>query len=122
MRRTIAEILRHLLLKRELDEESKDMAAAVVLALREIEETVDVAAAAWEKRNYYLKADRFRLEWEWVGPEARRLEELIRQGRWQRLPIELGRLVPRFADIRINKMTRKPSTWQASHRLLLEKG
>jgi hypothetical protein len=121
-RRTIAELLRHLMVKRELDEEGKDMAAALVFALREIADTIEATTEAWEKRNYFLKADRFRLEWEWARPSADRLEELIREERWERLPVELGRLLPRFADIRIAKMTRKPSTWTSSHKLLLSEG
>lgn len=121
-RRTIAELLRHLMYKRELDEEGKDMAAALVFALREIAGTIEVTTEAWEKRNYFLKADRFRLAWEWTGPTADRLEDLIREERWDRLPLELGRLVPRFADIRVAKMTRKPSVWRSSYRLLLEEG
>ena len=120
LRRTIAELLRHLMYKRELDEEGKDMAAALVFSLREIAGTIEVTTEAWEKRNYFLKADRFRLAWEWTGPTADRLEDLIREERWDRLPLELGRLVPRFTDIRVAKMTRKPSAWRSSYKLLLE--
>jgi hypothetical protein len=122
LRRTIAEVLRHLMFKRELDEEAKDLAAALVLALRDIAATVEVTTAAWEKRDYFLKADRFRLEWEWVTPAAQRLEAIIRQERWEKLPQELASLAPRFGDIRIAKMTRPVSAWKASYRLLLEKG
>ncbi len=118
-RRTIAELLRHLIRKPTLDEEARDMAAAIVYSLRAIEATIDVTTEAWEKRNYYLKADRFRLEWEWVRPAADRLEALIRQGDWDSLPGEIVALMPRFGDVKINKFTRKPDTWQASYRLLL---
>jgi len=121
-RRTVAEVLRHLMFKRRFDEETKDMAAALVFALRGIVASVEATTAAWEKRDYYLKADRFRMEWEWVAPAAKRLEELILQGRWERLPQELAALAPHFADIRISKMTRAPSAWKASYRLLMEKG
>ena len=121
LRRTIAELLRHLMFKRELDDEAKDMTAAMVFALREIAQTVEETTTAWEKRNYYLKADRFRSEWEWVLPAAERLEELAIQGHWQKLPHELARLAPHFKDIRIAKMTRSPSVWKASYQLLLRK-
>lgn len=121
-RRTIAEALRHLMFKREIDEEARDMAAAIVFALRGIAESVEDAAAAWEKREYFLKADRFRMEWEWVAPAAQRLEKIILQGKWDALPAELASLVPRFADIRIAKMTRPSSAWKSSYRLLLQKG
>jgi hypothetical protein len=118
-RRTIAEVLRHLMLKRALDQEAKDMAATLVFCLREIAETVNVSVAAWEKRNYYLKADRFCREWEWVLPTAVRLQELIAHERWEHLPPVLAQLAPHFADIRITKMTRDPSAWQYGHSRLL---
>lgn len=121
-RRTIAEALRHLMFKREIDEEARDMAAAIVFALRGITESVEEAATAWEKREYFLKADRFRMEWEWAAPAAQRLEKIILQGKWDALPAELASLVPRFADIRIAKMTRPSSAWKSSYRLLLQKG
>ena len=118
-RRTIAEILRHLMAKRELDDEARDMAAAVVYSLRAIDATIDVTTEAWEKRNYYLKADRFRLDWEWVRPAAQRLETLIRDGAWDQLPLAMGELAPRFSDVSVAKFTRKPEAWRASYELLL---
>ena len=119
LRRTIAEILRRLMLKRRLDEETRDMAAALVFSLRGIAETIETTTAAWEKRNYFLKADRFRLQWEWMMPAADRLRELIVSDRWEQLPKELAALAPYFADIRVVRMTRAPSTWRASYRLLM---
>ena len=118
-RRTIAELLRHLMFKRRLDEESKDMTAAMVLSLRAIADTIEVTLEAWEKRNYFLKADRFRLQWEWVGPAADRLEQLIVNDDWEQLPAELAEMAPRFGDIRIARMTRPPSTWNSSYALLM---
>jgi len=115
LRRTCAEVLRHLMFKRTLDDETKDMAAVLVYALEGIAETVDVTVEAWEKRDYFIKADRFRLEWEWVRPTARRLRELILANRWDRLPEELAALAPHFADIHILKWTRSPKAWAGSY-------
>ena len=117
-RRTIAEILRHLMLKRELDPEAKDMAATVVFALRSIAETIEESTVAWEKRNYFLKADRFRRRWEWATVHAERLHKLLVDDRWEQLPQELAMLAPYFADIRVLKLTRPPSTWQSNYLLL----
>ena len=117
-RRTIAEILRHLMLKRELDPEAKDMAATVVFALRSIAETIEESTVAWEKRNYFLKADRFRRRWEWATVHAERLHKLLVDDRWEQLPQELAMLAPYFADIRVLKLTRPASTWQSNYLLL----
>lgn len=119
-RRTIAELLRHLMLKRQIDQEAKDMAALIVGALREIAETIDVAASAWESRDYFMKADRFRIEWEWVKPAADRLQRVILQERWEELPREIAALAPHFADIRVSKMTRRPEEWEGRYRALAE--
>lgn len=120
LRRTIAEILRHLMFKRDVDQDTKDMIAALVFSLRGIHETIEETVNAWEKRNYYLKADRFRLEWEWTKPAADRLTDLLLNERWEHLPGELAQLAPHFSDIRIAKMTRQPSTWRSSYLLLLQ--
>lgn len=119
-RRTIAELLRRLMLQREFNEETRDMVAALVLNLREVAATIETTTEAWENRDYYLKADRFRLEWEWVTPAAQSLNDLVVHERWEALPQELAGLAPRFADIRVAKMTRPPSAWQGSYALLVQ--
>ncbi|MFO7918030.1 MAG: hypothetical protein R6V13_08130 [Anaerolineae bacterium] len=118
-RRTIAEILRRLMSKPALDTQARDMAATVVFCLRDIAKTTEATTTAWEKRNYFLKADRFRLQWEWVIPTAENLSDLIIKGRWECLPRELAELAPHFSDIRVARMTRDPSTWQGNYRRLL---
>ena len=48
------------------DIESKDIISFTILSLEEISKSVERSVAAWEKRNYWIKADRFRLEWAWA--------------------------------------------------------
>jgi hypothetical protein len=122
LRRTVAELLRGLMLKPNLDEEAKDMVAAVVFALRGIDETIEESTVAWEKRNYFLKADRFRRRWEWVAVAAARLRKLVVNDRWEQLPHELAALAPYFTDVRVIKLTRPPSTWKSSYLLLKREG
>lgn len=118
-RRTVAEALRHLMSKRELDAESKDLAALVVIGLRGIAATIEQTTEAWEKREYYLKADRFRMEWEWAGQAAERMARTIKADRWAELPHQLAALLPHFADIRITRLTRSAETWQGCYNLLM---
>jgi len=118
-RRTVAEALRRLMSKPELDAEARDLAALVILGLRGIAETIERTTEPWEKRNYYLKADRFRLEWEWAGQAAERMTATIKSGYWQDLPSQLAELLPRFADIRVARLTRSPATWKGCYRRLM---
>lgn len=48
-------------------EDILNIAAFIALSLDEIENSVRETADAWEKRDYWVKADQFRSEWGWVG-------------------------------------------------------
>jgi hypothetical protein len=118
LRRTIAEALRRLATKQTFDQESLDLSALIVFSLRRLEEGVDQTASAWEKRDYYLKADRFRLEWEWLDDTAYNLETALLLGNHDRVPEILATLFPRFTDITIARYTRSPALWEGCYQRL----
>jgi hypothetical protein len=117
--RSSAEILRLLSQKQGLDEESKDMLAQLVFAMREIDEGVDASAEAWEKRDYWQKAEEFRQKWYWAGVQGDQLKALLFDEKWENLPTLIAKLLPRFAEVKITKMTVKPELWHGNHTLLL---
>jgi hypothetical protein len=120
--RTAAEILRRLSQKTAVDDDVKDMVAMLVYCFREIDEGIDQSAAAWEKRDYWMKADEFRLRWGWAGGAADELQAVIFQDAWHRLPEIIVKLLPRFSDITITKFTRNETLWKGLYeRLLSEK-
>lgn len=118
-RRSIAEILRHLSKKAAIDDEAKDMAATLVYLLREIYEGVEQSARAWEKRDYWMKAERFLRDWQWTKETAVNIEDVIRNDAWDLLPELLAELFPRFADIKIKTMTRKADLWRGNYQRLM---
>lgn len=119
LRRTIAECLNRLMAKPELDAEAKDIAALIVLALREITAGVEQSADVWDKRGYYLKSDTLRRDWDWADRTADRMANLIRVGDWVRLPVVLATLVPKFADVDVVKLTRSEALWRGALARLL---
>lgn len=119
-RRTIAEILRRLSKKQEIDADAKDMAAMIVFMLVEINRSVEQTVTAWEKRDYWMKAERFLREWEWPREAAANFDDVIRNEAWDLLPELLAELFPQFADIQVKKMTRSPATWNGAYEKLLE--
>ncbi len=117
--RTIAELLRRLSQKGTLDEEAKDMAATIVFCLNEIAQGVEQTVTAWEKRDYWMKAERFMRKWEWTAEMAANLDDVIRNEAWDLMPELLAELFPRYTDIQIKTMTRKPDVWRGAYRKLL---
>ena len=120
LRRTIAEALRRLATKQTFDQESLDLAALIVFSLRRLEEGVEQTATAWEKRDYYLKADRFRLQWEWLDGTAYALETALLLGNHEGLPAILATLFSKFADITIARYTRSSRLWDGCYQRLQE--
>jgi hypothetical protein len=114
-RRTVAEALRRLSQKPQLDQEAKDLAALIVFALHAIANTIDQTADAWDKRDYYMKAERFREQWRWLEPLTDELSSVIYEGRWDHLPPVLARLMPHFADINIKQLTRPAALWEGAY-------
>jgi hypothetical protein len=112
--RTAAELLRHLSQKAELDDEAKDMIAHLVFCLRGVDDGIEASAMAWEKRDYWLKADQLRQRWAWAGNAAASLETMIRSEAWESLPGIMVGLFSHFADIKITKFTRDSSEWHGA--------
>jgi hypothetical protein len=118
-RRTIAEALRRLAKKPRFDDESKDLAALIVLSLHAIADTVERTINAWEKRDYWVKAERFRQDWRWVEPLTERLSRVIYEEQWDEFPNVLMELMPYFSDIQVKRMTRQPSLWRGAYQTFL---
>lgn len=62
--------------------ESRDLAAFIALALGIISETIDASVAPWEKRDYWVKADKFRMDWAWTGQYAIEMKQAILRNDW----------------------------------------
>jgi hypothetical protein len=118
--RTAAEILRRLSQKGDIDGEVKDMLAMLVYCFREIEEGIDQSAQAWEKRDYWVKAEELRQRWSWPGDIADQIQAMILKEDWNQLPPLMIKLLPRFADIKITKLTRSESLWQGAYDRLMK--
>jgi hypothetical protein len=119
-RRTIAEALRRLSQKSQVDNEAKDLAALIVFCLHGMADTVDRTTRAWEKRDYWMKAERFREKWRWLDPLADELGSVIYKGLWDQLPTVLARLMSHFTDVKVKRMTRKPELWRGAYEKFMQ--
>lgn len=120
--RTAAEILRRLSQKTDIDSDVKNMLALLVYCFREIEAGIDQSAQAWEKRDYWVKAEELRQRWSWPGDTADQIQAMIFNEDWNRMPPLMVKLLPRFADIKITKLTRSEAMWEGVYdKLMREK-
>ena len=94
------------------------MAAFVVLALEKIEESVDASATAWEKRDYWLKADRFRMEWGWTEGLRLSLETAVLSQDWGKIATELIKVAQHFNKIEVSEKNRLGEPWVGAFKVL----
>lgn len=117
--RTVAELFRRLSQKESLDTEAKDMLATLVFSFREIEGGIEQSAAAWEKRDYYLKADELRRRWHWTARAADELQAILIDERWNDVPAAMARLFPHVSDVTVTKFMRKEKDWVGNYARLI---
>ena len=80
----------------EQNAETLDLVAFLAMGLEDIYKSIELSVAPWEKRGYWLKADRYRLEWEWSGRLADELTDAIKNDDWgniARIAAEIGEKV-----------------------------
>ncbi len=94
--------------------EARDLAAFIVLALEIIAETIDVSVAAWEKRNYWVKADKFRMEWQWASKFAAEMREATRKEDWGSVAMIAMQVAMKLQNIKISEKHRMGRPWVGS--------
>jgi hypothetical protein len=111
--------LRALAGRQAIDAETRDLVAFLALALNEIHATIDVTCAAWEKRDYWLKADQFRREWSWAGRTAEKLERVVLGDEWQNLPALMVDLAKHLDKVNLPKRNTLGTPWVGAHKKLV---
>ena len=91
--------------------ESRDLAAFIVLALTIISETIEVSVAAWEKRDYWVKADKFRMEWAWAGSYANKMHQAVKMDDWGAVALIAAQTAQKLSKITVPNGHRLGKPW-----------
>ena len=79
--------------------------------LHKINQNVEKTCAAWEKRDYWMKADKFRLEWEWANRNAAQIQGFVKEQQWEFLPNVISGLIPFLIHVKIPQKMIKEKPW-----------
>jgi len=93
------------------DTESRDMAAFISLALSQISDGIDVSVAAWEKRGYWVKADKFRMEWIWAGIYADKMKTAVLADDWVTIALTMTQVAQKLAKVQVPSGHRLGKPW-----------
>ncbi len=112
--KAVALALRTLAGQPQVDDESRDLVAFIALALNEIHETIDVTCAAWEKRDYWVKADQFRRDWAWAGRTAEKIERVVLGDQWADLPELMVALSQHLQKVKLPQRNTLGTPWRGA--------
>ena len=119
--RSVILALRELAAHNKPDAQARDLVAYMSLALDEIDKTIEETCSAWEKRDYWIKADQFRTQWAWTRSLSIRLARVAQEEHW----IDLPRLMPELADklgsVTLPKRNGLGQPWVGAYARLLER-
>jgi hypothetical protein len=107
--------LRQLSQQSDLGDEARDLAAFIALALRSIHNGIDSSVSAWEKRGYWVKADRFRMEWAWADSMADRLGEAILRDDWPVVAELSIQTAQRLHSVQVSSNPRLGRPWEGAY-------
>ena len=115
--KSIVLAIRNIYQKSIIDDEGLDLIAFIIIALIQINKTVEQSATAWEKRNYWIKADKFRLEWVWAIQYANTLEKILHDKNWGQLGECLVGISQKLKNITISSRNRIGEPWKGAYKI-----
>jgi hypothetical protein len=109
--RAVILALRELMRQSEPNREAHDLAAFIIIALQEISATIDVSVAAWEKRGYWVKADRFRMDWSWAEHLGPQLHQALLDEDWAAVAGVSVQIAQKLGDVKVPQRSRLGEPW-----------
>jgi hypothetical protein len=112
--RAVAMALRQLSQQTEFGAEARDLAAFIALALQTVHAGIDSSVAAWEKRGYWVKADRFRMEWAWTGATSERMRAAVLTDDWTTVAQISMQAAQRLDGVQVSAGSRIGQPWKGA--------
>jgi hypothetical protein len=118
--KSIVLAVRQLVKQTDIDVATRDLAAYIALALYKVDASIDVSVLAWEKRGYWVKADKFRMEWLWAGQLAGKLKAAILKEDWGTVALTSAQIGQKLGKIQIAEHNRLGTPWVGAYKKMLE--
>ena len=103
------------------ESEAREVLAFLALSLAELNESVEETARAWERREYWLKADRFRAEWGWAVSLQGSLDGALGSQDWTRARACGMELASVLADRRLRPRASTSRPWTGAWNAWIQK-
>ena len=110
--------VRELARQKDVTDQTRDLAAFIAIALQIIADGIDVSVTAWEKRDYWIKADKFRMEWAWAGQIAEKMRASVLSEDWASVAMLSAQIAQKLAKVQVSENHRLGKPWVGSFKQL----
>lgn len=110
--------IRELMKQEAQDELSRDLAAFIGITLLEIYKTVNVSVVAWEKRNYWVKADRYRMDWVWCEDLGKQMSTAVLAEDWLTIAITSAKVAQNVSSVDLPQRHKLGEPWIGAWEML----
>lgn len=93
------------------DEKSKELIKCIAVFLKKICNGIDESLLAWEKRNFWQKSEKFRIEWEWTGILADKIANALKKDDWGEIAVLITSVAKRFENVKVSENHRLGTPW-----------
>ena len=100
-------------------DQTRDLAAFIAIALQIIADGIDASVTAWEKRDYWIKADRFRLEWAWAGQISEKMRISVLADDWGTVATLSAQVAQKLAKVQVSENHRLGRPWVGAYQELI---
>ena len=112
--RAVVLALKELMRQSEITLLTYDLAAFISMAMKEISDSVEVSVAAWEKRGYWVKADRYRMEWSWSERLGSQMGEALRAENWGGVAVTAAQVMEKLKGVELPKRNTLGTPWDGA--------
>ena len=116
--RGIVVAIRQLARQNEFNHETQDLLTFIILSLESITKSVERSVYAWEKRDYWLKADRFRMDWSWTGDCSKSLRIAYKNSELGSITKTIAKIGRKLDNVKVSDRNRIGTPWKGCSDLL----
>jgi len=118
LNKAIVLAVRELARQKDVTDQTRDLAAFLAIALQIISDGIDVSVTAWEKRNYWIKADKFHMEWAWAGQIAEKMRASVLSDDWATVAMLSVQIAQKLNKVQVSENHRLGKPWVGAYKEL----
>lgn len=116
--KSIVLAMRELMRQPEPNDHSRDLAAYIALALLQIHGTIEESVGAWEKKGYWVKADRFRMDWIWTESLGKHMRDAVLNEDWATIAMTVVKIGGKLNNVDVPVRHRLGEPWIGAYQHL----